>query len=72
MTANAKAKRTLTQLDDKLTVADICADLRISRRTFYEGRMKGPGPECFPLPNGELRVTASEYQRWLDSRKKAA
>ena len=72
MTANAKAKRTVVQLHDKLTVADICADLRISRRTFYEWRMKGTGPECIPLPNGELRVTVSEYKRWLDARKKAA
>jgi len=34
--------------------------------------MKGTAPECIPLPNGELRVTVSAYQRWLDSRKKAA
>jgi predicted DNA-binding transcriptional regulator AlpA len=77
MTANAKAKRTVVQLDDKLTVDEICADLGspgrpLSRRTFYEWRMKGTGPACIKLPNGELRVTASEYQRWLDERKKAA
>jgi predicted DNA-binding transcriptional regulator AlpA len=72
MTPNAKGKRAVVQLDDKLTVADICADLRISRRTFYEWRMKGTGPECIPLPNGELGVTLSEYQRWLDSRRKVA
>lgn len=72
MTATAKAKRAIDHLDHKLTVADICADLGISRRTFYEWRMKGTGPECIPLPNGELRVTVPEYQRWLDSRKQAA
>jgi len=72
MTANVKARRAIDQLDDKLTVADICADLGISRRTFYEWRMKGTAPECIPLPNGELRVTVPEYQRWLNSRKKAA
>jgi hypothetical protein len=72
MTARPETKRAAVQLDGKLTVADICADLRISRRTFYEWRMKGTGPECIPLPNGELRVTVPEYQRWLDSRKKAA
>jgi predicted DNA-binding transcriptional regulator AlpA len=72
MTANARANRTVVQLDGKLTVADICADLRISRRTFYEWRAKGRAPECFPLPNGELRITMSEYKRWLDARKKAA
>ncbi len=73
MTANAKAKRTVVQLDHKLTVDEICADLGdISRRTFYEWRMKGTGPECIKLPNGELRVEVSEYKRWLDARKKAA
>ncbi len=72
MTANAKAQRTVVQLHDKLTVDEICADLRISRRTFYEWRMKGKAPECFPLPNRELRCEASEYKRWLDTRKKAA
>lgn len=72
MTATAKTKRAIDQLDHKLTVADICADLGISRRTFYEWRMKGTGPECIPLPNGELRVTVPEYQRWLNSRKQAA
>ena len=72
MTANAKAKRTVIELEDKLKVADICADLRISPRTFYEWRMKGKAPECIPLPNGELRIEVSEYQRWLKARKKAA
>lgn len=72
MTSTVNAKRAIDHLDHKLTVADICADLGISRRTFYEWRMKGTGPECIPLPNGELRVTLPEYQRWLDSRKQAA
>ncbi len=47
MTANAKTRRAIEQLDDKLTVADICADLGISRRTFYEWRMKGTAPLTF-------------------------
>ena len=34
--------------------------------------MKGTGPECTKLPNGELRVTVPDYQRWLDALKKAA
>jgi predicted DNA-binding transcriptional regulator AlpA len=73
MTGNAKAKRPVVHLEDKLTVDEICADLGgISRRTFYEWRMKGTGPQCIKLPNGELRVLASEYQRWLDALKKAA
>lgn len=77
MTANAKAKRTVVELDRKLTVDEICADLGspgkpLSRRTFYEWRMKGTGPECIKLPNGTLLVEASEYNRWLKARKEAA
>ena len=78
MTANAKAKRTVVELEHNLTVDEILEDLRgpdgrpLSRRTFYEWRMKGTGPECIKLPNGELRVEVSEYKRWLDARKKAA
>lgn len=68
----AKTKKAADQLDDKLTVADICADLRIARRTFYEWRMKGTAPECIRMPNGDLRVTVPEYERWLEALRKAA
>jgi excisionase family DNA binding protein len=57
---------------DKLTIAEVCADLGISRRTFYEWRAKGRAPRCITLPNGSLRVRRSEYQRWLTSREEAA
>jgi excisionase family DNA binding protein len=57
---------------DKLTIAEVCADLGISRRTFYEWRAKGRAPRCITLPNGSLRIRRSEYQRWLASREEAA
>ena len=57
---------------DKLTIAEVCADLGISRRTFYEWRAKGRAPRCITLPNGSLRIRRSEYQRWLTSREEAA
>jgi excisionase family DNA binding protein len=41
---------------EKLTIAQICADLAISRRTFYEWRAKGRAPKCIRLPNGALRL----------------
>lgn len=72
MTARARASRVGGRRGDKLSVADICADLGISRRTFYEWRAKGKAPRCIPLPNGELRIRRSEYERWLDSREAAA
>jgi excisionase family DNA binding protein len=57
---------------DKLTIAEVCADLGISRRTFYEWRAKGRAPKCITLPNGSLRIRRSEYQRWLAAREEAA
>jgi len=56
----------------RLTVAEVCEDLGISRSTFYEWRTKGTGPRCIKLPNGEIRVRRAELERWLDSREEAA
>jgi excisionase family DNA binding protein len=53
------------QARDKLTIAEVCEDLDISRRTFYEWRAKGKAPKCIKLPNGDLRIYRTEYQRWL-------
>ncbi|WP_432929135.1 helix-turn-helix transcriptional regulator [Microbispora sp. CA-135349] len=70
--------RTLRVLSDAaesskpLTVADFCAELRISRSTFYDWRAKGRAPKCITLPNGSLRIRRSEYERWLASREDAA
>ena len=50
---------------DKLTVAEFCDDLGISRRTFHEWRAKGRAPHCLKLPNGELRIRRNEFDRWL-------
>lgn len=60
------------RLADKLTIAEVCADLGISRRTFYEWRAKGRAPRCIRLPNGALRIRRSEYQRWLEGREEIA
>ena len=57
---------------DTLTIAEICADLGISRRTFYEWRAKRKAPRCINLPNGSLRVRRAEYLRWLEAREEAA
>lgn len=68
----AKATREASRSGDKLTIAELCADLGISRRTFYEWRAKGKAPRCIRLPNGDLRIRRTEYQRWLDAREEAA
>jgi predicted DNA-binding transcriptional regulator AlpA len=53
---------------DKLTIAEVCAAIGISRRTSYEWRAKGRAPRCITLPNGSFCVRRSEYQRWLPAR----
>lgn len=51
----------------RLTIADVCTDLGISRSTFYDWRAKGRAPRCLKLPNGDIRINRTEYERWLDS-----
>jgi predicted DNA-binding transcriptional regulator AlpA len=55
-----------------LTIADLCADLGIARSTFYDWRAKGRAPKCIKLPNGDLRIRRSEYERWLDDHEDGA
>ncbi|MER7805859.1 MULTISPECIES: helix-turn-helix transcriptional regulator [unclassified Streptomyces] len=58
--------------DEKLTLAEICEDLKISRSTFYDWRAKGRAPRCIKLPNGDLRISRSAYEQWLSSREGGA
>jgi len=57
---------------DKLTLAEVCAELKISRSTFYDWRAKGLAPKCGKLPNGEIRVRRDELDRWFQDREEAA
>jgi predicted DNA-binding transcriptional regulator AlpA len=56
----------------RLTVAEVYAELRVARSTFYEWRAKGRAPRCIKLPNGDLRVRRAELERWLDAHEDAA
>jgi excisionase family DNA binding protein len=56
----------------RLTIAEVCADLGVSRSTFYEWRAKGRGPRCIKLPNGDIRINRAEYERWLTTLEEAA
>jgi predicted DNA-binding transcriptional regulator AlpA len=57
---------------DKLTVAEVCAELQIAQSTFYEWRTKGTAPRCIKLPNGQLRVRRIAFETWLSKREDAA
>jgi excisionase family DNA binding protein len=56
----------------RLTVADVCEELLVSRSTFYDWRAKGKAPRCIKLPNGEIRVRRDELDRWLASCEEVA
>jgi predicted DNA-binding transcriptional regulator AlpA len=62
----------MSRTAERLTVAEVCAELRIARSTFYEWRAKGRGPRCIKLPNGELRIRRAELERWEDAHEDAA
>jgi transposase-like protein len=57
---------------DHLTVADICRELGIAESTFYDWRAKHKGPQCIKLPNGQLRVRRTVFERWLADLEDAA
>lgn len=54
--------------NEKLTLAEVCAELRIERSTFYDWRAKGRAPRCLKLPNGEIRITRRDLDAWLETR----
>lgn len=54
--------------NEKLTLAEVCAELRIERSTFYDWRAKGRAPKCLKLPNGEIRITRRDLDAWLETR----
>lgn len=58
--------------DERLTVAELCAELGVSRSTFYEWRAKKRAPRCIKLPNGDLRIRRAELERWLSAHEDAA
>ncbi|TXS62430.1 DNA-binding protein [Streptomyces sp. me109] len=58
--------------DEKLTLAEVCEELKVSRSTFYDWRAKKRAPRCIKLPNGDLRIRRSDLDHWLDDREDAA
>jgi predicted DNA-binding transcriptional regulator AlpA len=53
--------------DEYLTLREVCAELKISRSTFYDWRAKSRAPKCVRLPNGDLRVARRDLDAWLTS-----
>ncbi|MEV5787888.1 helix-turn-helix domain-containing protein [Streptomyces sp. NPDC052287] len=63
---------TVRSRDEKLTLAEVCEELKVSRSTFYDWRAKKRAPRCIKLPNGDLRIRRSDLDHWLDDREDAA
>ncbi|WP_328493929.1 helix-turn-helix domain-containing protein [Streptomyces sp. NBC_00414] len=59
-------------LDEKMTLKEVIADLRVPQSTFYRWRQIGKAPRSIKLPNGDVRIRRSEYERWLAEREDAA
>lgn len=49
-----------------LTVAEVCAELDISKSTFYDWRAARKAPRCIKLPNGGIRVRRGDLEAWLE------
>ncbi|MFD1272714.1 helix-turn-helix transcriptional regulator [Streptomyces kaempferi] len=62
---------TVRSRDEKLTLAEVCEELKVSRSTFYDWRAKRRAPRCIKLPNGDLRIRRSDLDHWLDDREDA-
>ncbi|MFD7606528.1 helix-turn-helix transcriptional regulator [Streptomyces mirabilis] len=58
--------------DEKMTVKEVIADLKVAPSTFYRWRQLGKGPRAIKLPNGDVRIRRSEYERWLTEREDVA
>ncbi|MEU6275794.1 MULTISPECIES: helix-turn-helix transcriptional regulator [Streptomyces] len=58
--------------DEKMTIKEVIADLKVPSSTFYRWRQLGKGPRAIKLPNGDVRIRRSEYERWLAEREDAA
>ncbi|MEV4581863.1 helix-turn-helix domain-containing protein [Nonomuraea jabiensis] len=63
---------TVTRLHAMLTIPEVCAELQVSRSTFYEWRAKRRAPRCITLPNGSIRIRRIDLDRWLESHEDAA
>jgi predicted DNA-binding transcriptional regulator AlpA len=73
VTSPGKTRQTGRPEDELLTVAQMCAELGgVSRRTFYRWRELGISPQCFKIPNGELRAWRSDFSAWLESLRERA
>jgi hypothetical protein len=66
--ANSRPRRTARGAGDEwLTVDEVCAELRIGRRTFERWRTLGVAPRATrPTRNGPLKIKRSWLDEWAE------
>ena len=57
----------VSKMLELLTVADVLAELKVARSTFYAWKAKGIAPTWRKLPNGELRISREDLLTWYQS-----
>nr|WP_042182593.1 helix-turn-helix domain-containing protein [Kibdelosporangium sp. MJ126-NF4] len=55
--------------DERLTVAEFCAEWKVARSTFYRWLAVGEAPDVIKLPNGKLRIARSAVAVWENARR---
>lgn len=55
--------------DEKLTLAEVLAELKVPRSTWNDWRAKKTAPRCIKLPNGQLRVRRTVLDQWIEDRE---
>jgi hypothetical protein len=66
--ANSRERTTARDTKDEwLTVDEVCAELRIGRRTFERWRTLGVAPRATrPTRNGPLKIKRSWLEEWAE------
>ncbi|MEU2866810.1 helix-turn-helix domain-containing protein [Streptomyces mirabilis] len=49
---------------EKLKLAEVLAEIKMSRAAFYRMRARGQAPRLQKLPNGQLRVNRADLDAW--------
>jgi excisionase family DNA binding protein len=65
MASHRKSQPQQPDSREQLTVAEVCAELKVARSTFYAWRQTGKGPAASKLPNGDIRILRSDLDTWL-------
>lgn len=52
---------------EKLKLPEVLTEIKMSRAAFYRMRARGQAPRLRKLPNGQLRVSRADLDKWWES-----